>query len=441
MVAALLVTVAGAVLPRPALGATVLAARCDSVAARTRPSLAGPKKAVLSKGERVVAIARVKGGQWTTRCGGGLRSGSAWYRLTTIGGRTVVSRYGVSYLFVTVGQLRVLYTTTGLQAACDGVRLRTKPGTTASTPVTLSAGATVTASGVVSGGSWAATCAGKASSGSSWYMIIAVGGRSVSSLYGVAALYGARGLFVSASTKLADAGNPGPTPTPTPTPSPSGSGSIEGIDVSHWQSTIDWVAVAGAGKRFAFMKATDGQVDSTGAMYVDPMYATNRAGATANGLLIGAYHFARPDATPGDAIAEADHFVDVASPAAGDILPVLDLEQTGGLNPAALQAWVEGFLGEVYARTGVRGIIYVSPSFWSNKLNNTPALANEGYRVLWIAHWTSASQPTVPAGNWGGNGWTFWQYTSSGSVPGIAGNVDLDRYRFTDFAPVLMPTP
>jgi GH25 family lysozyme M1 (1,4-beta-N-acetylmuramidase) len=266
----------------------------------------------------------------------------------------------------------------------------------------------------------------------------------------VAAIYGARGLFVSASTSVASAADPAPAPTPTPaptatpTPAPSpssGSGYIEGIDVSHWQNTIDWAAVAGAGKRFAFMKATDGQLDASGAMYVDPTYATNRAGATGNGLVIGAYHFARPDATPGDAVAEADHFIDVAGPAAGDLLPVLDLEQTGGLGPAALQRWVEGFLGEVYARTGVRGIIYVSPAFWSNKLNNTPALANEGYRVLWIAHWTSASQPTVPAANWAGSGWTFWQYTSSGAVPGIAGNVDLDRYRFTDFAPVLMPTP
>ena len=407
---------------------------------------------MLSKGERVVADQRVSGTRWSTTCGGGSRSGTAWYRVTAVGGRSVKSRYGVPYLYVTAGRLRVLYTTTGLKAACDGVRLRTKPAMTASAKVTLAAGAAVTTTGVVSGSSWSATCAGRATSGAGWYRIIAVGGRSVSSLYGVPAVYGARGLFVSASTSVAGVGDPTPTATPapapaatpaptaTPAPSPSpGPAYIEGIDVSHWQGTIDWTAVAGAGERFAFMKATDGQVDASGAMFVDSTYAANRAAATTNGLRIGAYHFARPDVTPGDAVAEADHFIDVASPAAGDLLPVLDLEQTGGLTPAALQRWVEAFLGEVYARTGVRGIIYVSPAFWSNKLNNTPALANEGYRVLWIAHWTTASQPTVPAANWGGNGWTFWQYTSSGSVPGIGGNVDLDRYRFTDFARVQMP--
>jgi hypothetical protein len=46
--------------------------------------------------------------------------------------------------------------------------------------------------------------------------------------------------------------------------------------------------------------------------------------------------------------------------------------------------------------------------------------------------------PSVPGGNWGGTGWTFWQYTSSGIVPGISGRVDLNRFNGTDFTPVLL---
>jgi hypothetical protein len=46
----------------------------------------------------------------------------------------------------------------------------------------------------------------------------------------------------------------------------------------------------------------------------------------------------------------------------------------------------------------------------------------------------------VPAQNWGGNGWTFWQYTSDGSVAGISGRVDLDRYNGTDFSRVAYST-
>ena len=64
--------------------------------------------------------------------------------------------------------------------------------------------------------------------------------------------------------------------------------------------------------------------------------------------------------------------------------------------------------------------------------------AANGYRVLWIAHWTTSAEPSVPAGGWGGNGWTFWQYTSDGSVPGIGGRVDLNRYNGTDFTSVLI---
>ena len=58
---------------------------------------------------------------------------------------------------------------------------------------------------------------------------------------------------------------------------------------------------------------------------------------------------------------------------------------------------------------------------------NTDWFARNGYSVLWIAHWTTASQPAVPAGGWAGNGWTFWQHSSMGT-PGISGPVDLDRF-------------
>jgi len=45
---------------------------------------------------------------------------------------------------------------------------------------------------------------------------------------------------------------------------------------------------------------------------------------------------------------------------------------------------------------------------------------------------------TVPAGNWGGSGWTFWQDSGTGVVPGISGQVDLDRYGGSSLAPALL---
>lgn len=198
--------------------------------------------------------------------------------------------------------------------------------------------------------------------------------------------------------------------------------------MSHWQGTIDWTQVAAAGKRFAFLKASD----STD--YIDPTYATNRSGANANGIVIGAYHFARPDTTPGDAAAEADLFVNTADVHVGDLRPVLDLEVTGNLSPTNLAAWVKAFLDRVYERTGVRAAIYASPSFWTTSVGGTSSVAVGGYPVYWVAHWTTAASPWVPASDWGGYGWTFWQYSSTGSVPGITWRVDLDRFRYNDLA-------
>lgn len=196
----------------------------------------------------------------------------------------------------------------------------------------------------------------------------------------------------------------------------------DGIDVSHWQNAIDWPSVAGAGVTFAFMKATEGQT------FVDDHYELNRAGAAASGIRIGAYHYARPDATPDDAVLEADHFMAIARPRSGDLYPVLDLESSGGLATEALIDWVWAFLDRVHETTGLKVIIYSGPTFWRTHMGDTDEFATGGYPGLWIAHW-GVAKPDVPANDWGGWGATFWQYSSCGSVPGITGCVDTDYYK------------
>jgi GH25 family lysozyme M1 (1,4-beta-N-acetylmuramidase) len=217
-------------------------------------------------------------------------------------------------------------------------------------------------------------------------------------------------------------------------------GSLPGMDVSHWQDAIDWTQVAASGRRFVFAKATEGR------NFVDPMYSTYRAGATASGLAFGAYHFARPDASAGDAVLEADHFVDVAQLGSGDLLPVLDIEKDGGLDPADLTAWALAWLGEVRARLGVRPMVYTSPNGWANRFADTTTTADAGY-PLWIAHWGVAT-PTLPANGWSGRGWVVWQHTDCGKVPGIHGCVDLDWSNGPDLGvatirrlTVTVPTP
>ncbi len=304
-------------------------------------------------------------------------------------------------------------------AACS-TRLRAGPSLSAATLETIPTGAIVTTIGTVPGDAWSATCVA-AVSGTTWYQITAVNGVSVLSRYGTSVVYAATGLFQA--------------PTYQP-PSPY----VEGIDVSRYQGSINWPLVGAAGKRFVFMRATLGHT------YVDPTYATNHAGARAAGLQVAAYHYATPSASPGDAILEARWFVQNAALQADDLLPALDIEQTGGLSLTDLQAWVGAWLAEVQAWTGVRPIIYTSPNFWKNSLGGTTMFAGPGGSPLWVAHWFVTS-PSVPATNWGGSGWTFWQYDNCGSVPGIIGCVDLDRYRDTDLTrltlghSVSVPTP
>jgi lysozyme len=195
---------------------------------------------------------------------------------------------------------------------------------------------------------------------------------------------------------------------------------IDGVDVSHFQGTPDWAAGHADGVHFAFIKATEGRT------FVDDDYATNSSQADAAGIPFGAYHFAAPDKTADDARLEADHFLDVAALAGRQLLPVLDLETDGGLGTKALKRWAKAWLARVEDLLGVEPIIYTTPAFWRDEMGDSRWFADNGYR-LWIAHW-GADAPNVPAANWSGRGWTFWQYDNCGSVDGFDGCVDLDHY-------------
>jgi lysozyme len=208
----------------------------------------------------------------------------------------------------------------------------------------------------------------------------------------------------------------------------------KGLDVSNWNGAINWTKVANAGYRFAFGKATEG----TG--YTDATYTTNRNGSEAAGLVFGAYHFARPSGTSlaaatMSAIKQANHFLAVAGPQPGELPPVLDLEKTGNLPKQRLLAWTLAWLGQIDARTGVEPFVYTSPLFWKGNLGDSTAAAAAG-TGLWIAHWTSNSKPQVPAQNWNGFGWKFWQWTNCVSVPGIKHCSDGDRMNGTKLSSV-----
>jgi lysozyme len=207
----------------------------------------------------------------------------------------------------------------------------------------------------------------------------------------------------------------------------------EGIDVSHWQGNIDWAQVRAANKKFAFIKVTEDT------WFLDNKYATNHTNARAAGLLVTGYHYAQPSLEPGDAVAEAGWFVTNLNLLSGDMRPALDLETRNGLDVPTMQQWVRDFLAEVYRLTGQHPTIYVSRAFWRDYVGDMTDAALGG-SALWLSKWNVNSPDAyVPASNWGGNGWTFWQYSGTGTVRGISGNVDLDRFNGTDLTPYLVP--
>jgi lysozyme len=248
--------------------------------------------------------------------------------------------------------------------------------------------------------------------------------RRGNSMYAVNATRATRALLLAVTTSVLLGASPLAAASPRPIGTFAQPGHLLGIDVSHWQGKIIWRDAKRGGVRFAIAKATEAQTFS------DPQYARNQARADRHGVAFGAYHFARPDRSANDAVREADHFVRVAKLKPRHLVPVLDLETTGGLGPKALINWTRAWVQRVESRLGVKPMIYTSPYFWRDNLNNTRWFADNGYR-LWIAHWRTSS-PMVPAANWGGRGYSVWQLSDCGGVAGIRGCVDVDLLRGPD---------
>jgi GH25 family lysozyme M1 (1,4-beta-N-acetylmuramidase) len=193
-----------------------------------------------------------------------------------------------------------------------------------------------------------------------------------------------------------------------------------GIDVSKWQSTIDWAAVKGGGKvKFAITRA------SHGVNTIDGRFDFNFKSILAQGLVRGVYQYFEPGQ---DAIAQADLMLQMINDAGGlkpgDLPPVLDLETTSGKSPAVVQAQALKWLQHVEAKIGRKPMVYTAAYFSQSNIG----AALKDY-PLWIANYkytTTGACPLMPDASWGK--WTVWQYSDKGSVPGISGGVDMNVF-------------
>lgn len=192
---------------------------------------------------------------------------------------------------------------------------------------------------------------------------------------------------------------------------------VHGIDVSRWQGAIDWRQARANGVNFAFLKATEG------GDHLDPLFRAHWDGARAAGVPVGAYHFyyhCRPAAE------QARWFIRNVPRAAGALPPVLDIEWTPfsptctDRPPAAeVRAEAANFLRIVEAHYGQAAIIYSTPDFWTrNEMWKLP-----GKHEFWLRSVTQH-----PSDRYAGQHWTFWQYSGTGTLPGVSGKADLNVF-------------
>ena len=195
-----------------------------------------------------------------------------------------------------------------------------------------------------------------------------------------------------------------------------GKGSVVGIDVSTYQGTVDWAKVKAAGKTFAFARVTHG----TGT--IDNQFAKNWPAMKAAGIIRGAYQYFEP---ADDALEQAKLFVDKINAAGGfeegDLPGVIDVEKMGTASAAQLRTMVHTWIDYVEEKTNRRPIIYAGSYFWDDHSLGTDFSSYP----LWGPHYTTADCHLISSA-W--NDWTFWQHSDEGTVSGISGAVDLDRY-------------
>jgi len=191
---------------------------------------------------------------------------------------------------------------------------------------------------------------------------------------------------------------------------------VHGIDVSRWQSVIDWPSVRAGGIAFAFIKATEG------ADHVDPMFLENWQGAARAGLPRGAYHFYYFCRTAEE---QARWFIQNVPRDPGALPPVLDLEWnhksrtcTHRPDPATVRAEASRFLDILTAHYGQRPVVYTTVDFYRE--TGIGALPRTEFWLRSVAGHPSKVYP--------GQQWTFWQYTGTGHVPGIRGPVDINVF-------------
>ncbi len=185
---------------------------------------------------------------------------------------------------------------------------------------------------------------------------------------------------------------------------------IHGIDISHYQGHVFWETIAeNSNMEYVYIKATEG------GDRIDARYENNLKTAHKNGLAVGSYHFYRPR-TPQQK--QLENFTMQCRPHEQDLIPMIDIEVTGGLQTQAFCDSLFKFLDLVEKYYKQKPLLYTGANFYDKYLLGKL----DGYKVM-IAQYTQR-QPKLKDDL----DYVLWQYTGKGHIKGIKGYVDKSRF-------------
>ena len=185
---------------------------------------------------------------------------------------------------------------------------------------------------------------------------------------------------------------------------------VHGIDLSHYQGEVFWETVGENTKMaYVYLKATEG------GDHIDAQYERNIELAHRHGLKVGSYHFFRPK-TP--LVTQLQNFITQCRPGEQDLIPMIDVETTGGLPTDEFCDSLLTFLDMVEQAYHQQPLIYTFRNFYNRHLIGMI----DNYKLM-IAMYTG-EEPVLADGR----DITMWQYTSHGRIIGIRGSVDKSRF-------------
>lgn len=193
--------------------------------------------------------------------------------------------------------------------------------------------------------------------------------------------------------------------------------SVNGIDVSTYQKEVNWNKVKAAGIDFVMIRLGYSGWD-TGEIVMDDRFKENLKGAKDAGLDVGIYFFSQAISID-EAEAEAKYVIrhirgeGVNYPVAFDMEPVSEVGRIASLTRTQKTEICDAFCSIIEAN-GHKAMVYGNPTW----LNQNIDLSYLTRYSVWLAHYDESTYYQ--------NEFSIWQYSNTGKLPGIEGNVDIN---------------